>query len=112
MAQRGARRQASSAEKSTERKTIKVDSFSIVRAREWDDGGVTADIEINGITIYGCKYVYWKKDEKEGEFISFPQRKGKGKDGKETYYHIAYAPLSDEDMEKIVKAVFDKLNEK
>lgn len=59
------------------------------------------DMVVNGVTIYGCKVVEGSK----GDFISFPSHKGK--DGK--YYNHAWVKLSDEDSQKIIAQVEEKL---
>lgn len=46
---------------------------------------------------------------KNGPFISFPQRKGKDKDGKEKYFDIVY-PLSAEVRKTITDAVLAEAN--
>ena len=59
------------------------------------------DMVVNGVTIYGCKVVEGSK----GDFISFPSHKGK--DGK--YYNHAWVKLSDDDSQKIIAQVEEKL---
>lgn len=103
MAVRGQQKQKGSSE-GGKPQPIRVDSFEVVRVKEWDDGGLTADLKINGIEIWGVRYVCVK----DKEFLSFPQRKGQ--DG--NYYHICRAYLSEADQETIIKAIFDKSNEK
>lgn len=68
----------------------------VVRANQVDDL-VFFDVEINGVTIYGCKVV----EGKNGDFISFPSHKGK--DGK--YYNHAYIKLTDEQAKDIISQV-------
>ena len=46
------------------------------------------------------------------DFVAFPQRKGKGKDGKDAWYHVAYVRLSNEDSAKIAQAIYDKIDGK
>lgn len=87
-----------------ERKVIAVDSFDIKRWHIFDNGGVSFDMELNGIGIYGCRCVQGRDGN---DFISFPQRKGS--DGK--YYNIVYAPLSDTDQKKILSELERKINE-
>lgn len=84
---------------------IEVKSFLVKRAIECRNGAVLFDLELNGVTIYGCSIVTSERDD--SEFIGFPSRKGN--DGK--YYSIAWAPLSDEDTADIIDAVDKKLNE-
>ena len=68
----------------------------VVRANQVEDL-VFFDVEINGVTIYGCKVV----EGKNGDFISFPSHKGK--DGK--YYNHAYIKLTDEQAKDIISQV-------
>lgn len=72
----------------------------VVRANQVDDL-VFFDVEINGVTIYGCKVV----EGKNGDFISFPSHKGK--DGK--YYNHAYIKLSDDQAKDIISQVENML---
>lgn len=72
----------------------------VVRANQVDDL-VFFDVEINGVTIYGCKVV----EGKNGDFISFPSHKGK--DGK--YYNHAYIKLSDDQANDIISQVENML---
>ena len=72
----------------------------VVRANQVEDL-VYFDVEINGVTIYGCKVV----EGKNGDFISFPSHKGK--DGK--YYNHAYIKLSDDQAKDIISQVENML---
>ena len=84
--------------------TLKVADFMVRRARAIDNGIVMADLEINGITIYGMKVL---ANKKTGEaFLAFPQQKGK--DGK--YYSIVYAKLSDTDQEEMIRSLYNWLD--
>ncbi len=74
-----------------------VQSVEVVRAKSFDNGGVVFDVIINGVSIYNCRVV----EGKNGDFISFPARKGS--DG--NYYSHAYIKLTDEDTQKIVGLV-------
>ena len=50
------------------------------------------NLEINGVSIYGCSYItYVNKDGKEDNFIAFPQYKGT--DG--NYYNTCWFPIND-----------------
>lgn len=82
--------------------TFKVDSFEVSRAKCWDNGGVTFDLEVNGMKIYGCRV----SEGKNGDFISFPSRKGS--DGK--YYNYVYIPFQEEDQKTILEAVEVAIN--
>lgn len=77
-------------------------SFRVKRTKVWDNGGVTADIEFNGVTIYGCRVV----EGENGDFISFPSRKGN--DGK--YYSYAYIHLGESEMKAIIEEIERQIN--
>ena len=71
-------------------KELKIDSYCVKRAITiGKNADVLADVEINGITIYGMRVI----EGKNGDFLSFPQNKGK-----------------DGDQADILKAIEDKLN--
>lgn len=84
------------------KETLKVDSFSVNRAKCFENGRVSFDMTLNGIYIYGASVV----EGEHGDFISFPSRKGS--DGK--YYSIVWARLSKEDEKAILTEVENKLN--
>lgn len=77
----------------------------VTRAHELDNC-VMFDMEVNGVTIYGCNYKSMLRKDGSGEFIKigFPSRKGS--DGK--WYSQAYFKISDELAEEI-EAQIDKL---
>lgn len=83
---------------------LQVASFKVTRARVLDSGSVSFDMELNGISIYGC---FVGESKENGDFISFPQRKGSN--GK--YYSIAWAKLSDDDSKSILQEVERIINE-
>lgn len=72
----------------------------VVRANQVKDL-VFFDVEINGVTIYGCKVV----EGKNGDFISFPSHKGKD----DKYYNHAYIKLTDEQTKEIISQVENML---
>lgn len=76
-----------------------VNDLKVLRAKEYKDT-VFCDLEINGVKIYGCRYV----EGKNGDFISFPSYKGK--DGK--YYSHCYIDLDDA-MVNLIDEQIDKL---
>lgn len=76
-----------------------VNDLKVLRAVE-NQYGIFMDLEINGVTIYGCRFVEGKK----GNFVSFPSHKGK--DGK--YYNYAYIKLDDA-MIQLIDEELDKL---
>lgn len=62
--------------------------------------GILLDMELNHVTIYGCRLL----ETKDGvPFIGFPQRQDKR--DKDKYWSIAYAPLTDEQIQEILKQV-------
>ena len=80
-----------------------VQSVEVVRAKSFDNGDVVFDMTINGVSIYNCRVV----EGKNGDFISFPARKGS--DG--NYYSHAYIKLTEDDTKKIVGLVEKALEE-
>lgn len=64
----------------------------VTRAKEVKEGSVAFDMEVNGITIYGCWYNEYKtKEGKDGTLISFPSYKNNDK-----YYNHVWFPVSAE----------------
>lgn len=86
----------------TEKKFLDNPVLDVSRVKMWDNGGVTFDLTVNGVKIYGCRVVEGNK----GDFIGFPSRKGS--DGK--YYSHAYAYLSPEATSLVLSAVEEELN--
>ena len=72
-------------------------SYSVRRAKEFKDGGIVFDLNVDDITIYGC----WVIQGKNGDFVAFPQRKGG--DGK--YYSHVYIALTEEETQEILEKV-------
>lgn len=72
-------------------------SYSVRRAKEFKDGGIVFDLNVDDITIYGCRVIQGKK----GDFVAFPQRQGK--DGK--YYSNVYLALTEEETQDILEKV-------
>ena len=84
---------------------ISVSGFSLARVRDNGSGVPYFDLTLNGVTVYGVAV----RATQSGEaFIAWPTKKGS--DGK--FYKLAYAPLSQEDQDKIIQAVYDKLDGK
>ena len=100
------RNRTNKAGENKEREYLKLESFRVVDAREWESGDVSATIRLNGITIYNVRIMQTHDGNKE--FLSFPSRKGN--DGK--YYPYVYAALSDADTEMIINAIDDRLSER
>jgi hypothetical protein len=87
-----------------EQPVLTVSSYSVKRARTIQGGIVMADVEINGITIYGMKIL---ANKSTGDaFLAWPSTKGK--DGK--YYSVVYARISDGDQEKIITKIYEWLD--
>lgn len=72
----------------TEKREVVTD-LKVVRAKEYKET-VFIDLEVNGVKIYGCRFI----EGKNGDFVSFPSYKGK--DGK--YYNHVYVELSEADV--------------
>lgn len=92
-------------------------SFEILRAIEVTYNGrtsVLADVKLNGVCVYGVRAVTYtdKRDNKEKDFIGWPERAGKDKDGNVKYYKVAYMALSGEDQQKVCDAIYQKLDGK
>lgn len=81
--------------KKKEEVNVNVDA-KVVRANQVKDT-VYFDVNINGVTIYGCRVVEGSK----GDFISFPSHKGKD----DKYYNHAYIKLSDDDTKDIIHQI-------
>lgn len=82
-------------------------NFTINRAVEFDNGAISFDMGVElleGLTI--SFYRLGIREGKEGSFISFPSYKGS--DG--NYYHYFYVPMTDELQDKVIQAVYDKLD--
>ena len=69
--------------------------IKVTRGHVFDDGSVAFDMEVNGVSIYNSIL----REGKNGQFVSFPSRKGK--DGK--YYSHVFVKLSEEDTKSIVE---------
>ena len=83
----------------TEEKKVKIYNLEVKRAKEYKDT-VFFDVDINGVMIYGCRFV----EDKNGDFVSFPSYKGSN--GK--YYSHAYIKL-DEASVKLIDEQIDQL---
>lgn len=71
----------------------------VTRARQFKDGAIVFDLRVNGVTIYGMRYIeYTTKEGKPGSMLGFPSRKDE-KTGK--YYSHAWFPISRELQEEI-----------
>ena len=96
------RRTANKEAEGAKQEAAKIYSCEVIRAKEYKDT-VFFDVNINGVSIYGCRFV----EGKNGDFVSFPSYKGN--DGK--YYSHAYIKLDeatvsliDEQIDELLKA--------
>lgn len=81
--------------------SLKSVTLSVSHVKEWDSG-VTFTLNVDRVSIYGCRIV----SSKNGDFISFPSRKGS--DGK--YYNHAYIDLTDTELMVVFDMVRSALN--
>lgn len=82
--------------------TLEVSSWKVLNVRQTKKGFVFFNLELNGITIYGCKVI----ESDNGDFISFPSYKGT--DNK--YYSHVYARLDDMLVQEIITEIESELN--
>ena len=83
-----------------EKPVLQLAGHRCLKARTDSRGIVRADVEINGITIYGMAIM---ANKSTGEaFLSWPSQKGQ--DGK--YYSTCYARLADSDQEAIIGEIY------
>lgn len=69
-------------------------NINVKRAKEFKSGDIGFDMEVNGITIYGCVY----KNIDKGNFVSFPAKKNEA-DGK--YYNHVYFKIDEDTLKNI-----------
>ena len=84
---------------------IKVTQADVDHVRVVEFDGKTRvffSLTLNGVSINDCRVV----EGKDGDFISFPSRKGN--DGK--YYKYVYASISPEDSKAILAKVEKEVN--
>lgn len=68
--------------------------------------GILFDLEINHVTIYGCRIC----ENREGvPFVGFPQRRDKHDQDK--WWSVAYAPLTQKQTEEILDQISQQLQE-
>lgn len=72
----------------------------VTRANQVKDT-VYFDMEVNGVSIYGCRVVEGSK----GDFVAFPSHKGKD----DKYYNHVYVKLSDDQTKDIIHQVEEML---
>ena len=79
------------------KKETQKNEIKVTRAHQFEDGLVTFDMTVNGVTIYGNRIVEGSK----GTFVSFPSRKGKD----DKYYAHAFVQLSADDVKDIISQI-------
>lgn len=68
--------------------------------------GILFDVELNHVTIYGCRLC----ETKEGaQFIGFPQQRDKKDPNK--WWSIAWAPLTDDQVKIICDQISEQLSD-
>lgn len=74
-------------------------TIEVLRVKEFkgEKNNIICDLKINGISIYGVRVI----EGKNGDFLSFPQRKGS--DG--NYYSICYCRLSDAELKSTLEVI-------
>lgn len=82
--------------------TLEVSSWEVLNVRQTKKGFVFFNLELNGITIYGCKVI----ESDNGDFISFPSYKGSD----DKYYSHVYARLDDMLVQEIIAEIESELN--
>ena len=100
------------AKKKQETKEVQALTIKVIRAKDFtkenaEGCNIAFDMEVNGVTIYGCWYREGK--DKKGEdyaLVSFPSRMD---EKSKKYYAWAYVKLSTEDIENISKQIEDLL---
>lgn len=74
--------------------------INVTRAYEFDNGNISINLEVNGVTIYGASIV----NGKNGKFVSFPSYKKYGR-----YWNYAYFPFDEDELEDVLDQVGDML---
>ena len=90
-------------------KTQNIDVQAVRFVHQFEDGNVSFSLLVNGIWISNMSIINNEK-AKDGWFISFPSRKGQGKDGKDAYYNYAYFFIDDATKAKIGEMVQKELS--
>lgn len=78
---------------------VKIYNLEVKRAKEYKNT-VFFDVDINGVMIYGCRFV----EGKNGDFVSFPSYKGSD----DKYYNHCWIKL-DEASVKLIDEQIDQL---
>lgn len=87
--------------KKSEKKVVNHDVIvtraKLFEATDKHPENIVFDMTVNGVTVYGCRWVEGEKNGKSYKFVAFPNYKGK--DG--NYWNYAFVSLSDEDIATI-----------
>ena len=78
---------------------VKIYNLEVKRAKEYKNT-VFFDVDINGVMIYGCRFV----EGKNGDFVSFPSYKGSD----DKYYNHCWIKLGDAEV-KLIDEQIDQL---
>lgn len=95
MSRRSEKKEAQAAKE----EAVKIYNLEVKRAKEYKNT-VFFDVDINGVMIYGCRFV----EGKNGDFVSFPSYKGS--DGK--FYNHCWIKLGDAEV-KLIDEQIDQL---
>jgi DNA-binding cell septation regulator SpoVG len=71
--------------------------YAVRRVKEFQDGHIVFDLDIDDVTVYGCRVVAGK----HGDFVGWPSREGK--DGK--FYSYVYLALTEDEQDAIIELV-------
>lgn len=91
-------------DKSKKNEEIVKHDIKVTRAKKLDDKNVIMfDMEVNGISIYGCSYRTLERKDGSGEFgkVGFPSHKASD----DKYYSYCWFKISDDDMDIIENGI-------
>ncbi len=87
-----------------ERATLNIKGMKLSNIRRLSEKVVAFSLNGNGLGLYNLKVI----EGKNGKFIATPQEKSKSGE----YFNIYSVYFSEEDEQKIIKAVLDKVPDK
>lgn len=92
--------------KETTKKERPVYDYEIKVARALDGKyGILFDLELNHVTIYGCRVC----ETRDGDnFVGFPQKPDRKEKGR--YWSVAYAPLTEDQTSEILRQIAEILD--
>lgn len=91
-------------DKSKKNEEIVEHDIKVTRAKKLEEKNVIMfDMEVNGISIYGCSYRTLERKDGSGEFgkVGFPSHKASD----DKYYSYCWFKISDKDMDIIEKGI-------